>query len=490
MSQSTLTAPRLPLQILPWLFLFGGVALCPIAYYLFGGMGLFICVALAGFLVSMFTHPLVIFTIYFGALFFSDTTIGALPVSLNQVVAPLFFVSTLFYFFQGKANSPRFAMLPLLGVVVAYFVVSGLTAQHFENGVLYARYAIVYLLVAVCVAIVINSERKLYAISWIVLLSTFIASLHGFYEIIDKNLLGVVGNFWGSAKRATGTAPNSVVFGWNLVYAFPFAFFLFAQLRSQYTRLLALAMGMFILAVATFTFNRQTYVIMAIVVAVCALLFTYKNRAALLSLLALMGGIGAFTVLPLIVRRMLTVGNLAKDYSYLEREDSFLMGFQMFKAHPLTGVGFGSFSKVWGEYLPPDFSTYFIQYRGRTYEKFMDMGIFSIIAETGLVGLLLFLVLIVKLFLHVVRRRREAVKAGDPLVQNYASMLFVLLVFFLISTFIQDTFLYTRIWIVYGLIFLLDPRHLPVTPTEAALPQPQATTAATGGEARRLADAR
>lgn len=473
MSQTSLTAPRLPLQILPWLFLLGGIAICPLAYYMFGGMGLFICGALAGFLVSMFTHPLLIFAIYFGALFFTDTTLGgALPISLNQVVAPLFFVSTLFYYLKGKANPPRFALLPLLAVVVAYFVVSGLTAEHFENGILYARYAVVYLLVAVCVGMVINSERKLYAAAWIILLSTFVAALHGFYEVMDKNLLGVVGNFWGSAKRATGTAPNSVVFGWNLVYGFPFAFFLFSQLRSQYTRLLALTMGLFILAVATFTFNRQTYVIMAIVVAVCALLFTYKNRAALLSLMALMGGIGAFTVLPLIVRRMLTVGDLTKDYSYLEREDSFLMGFQMFKAHPLTGVGFGSFSKVWGEYIPPDFSTYFIQYRGRTYEKFMDMGIFSIIAETGLVGLLVFVVLIVKLFFYISKRRREAVKAGDALVQNYASMLFVLLVFFLVSTFIQDTFLYTRMWVVYGLIFLLDPRHLPLAPASVSTADP------------------
>ncbi len=464
---SSLPAGRLPegtFKWVPWLFLLGGVAFCPLAIYLFGPLGIAASVAIAGTLVALFTHPLVVFAVYFGLLFFKETIIPGLPVSLNRVAAPMFFLSTLVYAIRGKTLPLRFNLLPLLSAVVLYFVISGLTSEHFENGVLYARYAVVYLILAVCVALVLTSERTVYAFSWIIVLLTSAAAVHGLYEAMDKNLLNVVGNFWGSSKRVSGTAANSVVFGWNLLYAFPFAFFLFAQMKSASARLLALGLGMLILAVATFTFNRQTYVMMAAIVGLCALLYTYRNRVIFLGVIAVMGGVGAFTVLPLVLRRMLTVTELTRDYSFLERSDSYKMAFEMIRENPLTGVGFGAYSKVWWNYIPADYSTYFAQYKGPVIPKAMDMGMMSILAETGFIGFFLFVGWMLVLGIFVWRRRREAIRAEDRFAKNLATTVLVVQVFFVMSAFIQDNFLYTRIWVLYGVAFVLDPRHLEIVP--------------------------
>lgn len=442
--------------------------LSPLLIFKVGMLGVLLAVGVAGFVVSLFTHPLLVLALYFGALFFKDLQAPGIGISINQILAPLFFLSVFIHFLRGKTLSPYFQLFPALAIVVGYFILSGLFGQDLENGLLYSRYAVIYLALSAGVAMCLTSERTIYALAWIIVGLTTIAAVDGFYEAYDKNLLNVVGKFLAKGTRVQGTAPNPIVFGWNMIYGFPFAFLLFAQLKTAALRLLALVMGLSMIGVATFTFNRQTYVISAIVLVMCALLFTYKNRAVLVSLLSGLGIVGAFTVLPLVLRRLMTVATLNKDYSFLERQDAFLMGSEMFRRHPITGVGFGAYSKVWSQYIPADYPTYFAQYRGASFEKFMDMGLFSILAETGLIGITLFSGMFLILFIHAWRYRRRAVRAGDAFAQNVASTVIVVLAFFFVSSFIQDTFLYTRIWILYGLALILDRRHLPILGEEAA----------------------
>src|SRR5690606_12578706 len=99
-------------------------AACAFAVFSQAQLGLLALIGIAVLTVCCFTHPLVPFTLYFGALFFADTKLPGLPISLNQVLAPMFFLSVLVYVIRGKSLSLKFGLLPLLGVTTLYFAVN------------------------------------------------------------------------------------------------------------------------------------------------------------------------------------------------------------------------------------------------------------------------------------------------------------------------------------------------------------------------------
>jgi len=438
-----------------------GAAGCALVVYVGAQLGVLALAGVAFLLVCSFTHPLVPFSLYFGALFFADTKLPGIPISINQILAPMFFVCAAAYAMRGKSLPVKFGLLPLLSLTALYFAVNGILGEDLENGLIYARYVIIYLILAVCLAISLSSERTILALGWIIVVLTTGAALHGYSEAFEKNIFGSVAN-WGYQNRVSGTAPNPIVFAWNMVYAFPFAFLLFSEMRSKYTRFLAVAMGILILGAAVLTFNRQTYVVIALILGLCIFLYSYRNRAALVSLMTIAAIPAAFTVLPTVLKRLLTVTNIGKDYSFLERRDSYLIGIEMLKDSPVFGVGFGSYSKVWWDYLPEDYTTYFAQYRGGTNEKFMDMGMMAVLVETGVVGFLFFAAVLLYILTNTWKFRRKAIAAKDRFAQNLSSTVIVVLAIFVATSFIQDTFLYARVWIFYGLAMLLDVRQLPL----------------------------
>lgn len=469
-------APTRPLNLLAG----AGIALTmATVVYLADTMGLAAVIALVGLLLTCFTHPLVPFALYFTALFFKDTTVAALPVSINQVLAPVFFLATFIHFLRGRTHSGRYSLLPLLTLVGCYFILRGVTSEHLETGLIYSRYVLIYLVLAICVALSLNSERAIMAFTWIIVLITTGFAVHGFLEGVEKNLLAGLAGSWNFSARVVGTAPNAIVFGWNMVFALPFIFLLYSQSGSRYTRMFALSLSTIILIAAAMTFNRQTYLLIGVVVGLSAILFNYRNRTFLLGILSVVFTFASLTVLPVIVKRMLTVTNLGKDYSFLTRRDSFLIGLEMLEKSPIIGMGFGSFSKIWREYLPPEYTTYFAQYHPGSAEKFLDMGVMAILVETGIIGLILYLILTGAILLHAWNYRKQAVAAGDTFVQNLASTVFIGIVFAFLTAFIQDNFLYPRIWLLYALVFLLNPTLLPIQPANE--PRPALPPTPSGG---------
>lgn len=428
----------------------------------------------AAALACLVVHPLVPFTFYFGALFFAEATLPGVPVSANQLFGILFLCSFASFAARGRAMLVRNPAIMLLTIIAIYFAINAITGEHAERGMLHFRYVVIYYVLALTVASSLSSERSIRALAWIIVGTTVAAATHGLYQTIEKDILGAFAGRWSAGNRVQGAAKNSVVFGWNLVYAFPVAFFLFSQGKTVLSRVLALLLGMFILFVATFTFNRQTYVVMAVVVGACALLFTYRNRAFLMTLLTGLGIAAALTVLPLMIIRLMTVTTLGRDPSFLEHRDSFLVAREMFYQHPWFGVGLGSFPGIWRNYLPADYTTYYYQYLEGATLRFPDFGYMQLLSETGLVGLGLVLSLYTWLAIRSWQYRKAAVAAADTFASNYASLILVLLGFAMLTTLIQDTFLYPRVWLIFGLALLIDPRNLPVEPPPAPVDEPRA----------------
>ncbi|MGI8905697.1 MAG: O-antigen ligase family protein [Candidatus Sumerlaeaceae bacterium] len=436
----------------------------PIRHFgLFGLMGM-----TAGVFALFCTavHPLLPFALYFGALFFADTKVAGLPLSMGQGLGLLFLLSFGAYVVRGRAMALPSKFLPVLSTVAVYFTIRAITGEDLERSLIHFRYVVIYFVVAVALAASMTTERAILAFCWIIVGLTAVAAVHGLWQAVEKDILGAFRGHWGSANRVRGTAKNPIVFGWNMVFSFPFAFFLYAQLKSQWTRTLALVLGLLCIFAATFTFNRQTYVLIALLVVMAGTMYRYHGRKLLLSAIVVMGGLATVTVLPLVLARFSTVATLSKDYSFLERRDSFLLGMQMFEQHPIFGVGLGSFPAVWKNYLPQDYSTYFVQYMTSTELRYPDFGYLNLLAEGGVVGVSLFVFMLFAWLRGAWGYRKRAIAAGDKLAQNLSTTVLLLGVFLALSSAIQDTFLYTRVWVALALVLLIDERILPIRPED------------------------
>lgn len=423
-------------------------------------------VALAAVLSAVALHPLAMFSGYWIILFLPDSAVPGLPVTANQLGAGLFGISAVSYWVRGRAHPMNSRLLPLLLIVAIYFAANAAFGEDRARGMLHLRYVLIYAAMATALFASLSCEKALLALAWIILVPTFASACLGLVEAVHKDAASAFTGKWTNELRIRGTAPNSIVFGWNMLFAFPFAFLLFAQLRVARLRYVAIAMGVVILFAAVLTLNRQTFVAIAVMVGMCSFLYSYRDRKIFLVLLGVAALIAIPTVLPLVIKRLATVVQLSRDNSYLERRDAVLVGMEMFKKHPLFGVGLGSFPAVWPNYLPTDYTTYFIQYRERTLLRFPDFNYLALLAETGIVGLALYVTLFVAIVWGAWRKWKAAGNPEERFARNFAATILTLAAFILLTGFIQDTFLYVRIWIFYALALYLSARTVDADESE------------------------
>lgn len=416
--------------------------------------------ALALLTVVLAIHPFVFFAMYYVALFFADTKVPGLPLSINQIIALLFIISWVGLWFRGQTIRVRSRLMPWLTLLAVYFTVNALLGESAPHGQVMARYVVIYYGLAILIAACLRSERAIYAYAWIIVTLTFLAAVAGLIEAFERGTFFAFAGKITDAVRVKGAASTANVYGWNLIFAFPFAFFLFSQMRRKVSRAAVLAMGLFILFVSLLTLSRQTMVLVVLLLVVCSRVFRYPSRRQVLLGVTVFIALAATLAAPALVARFLSVTRLSRDYSYLERRDSILICLEVIKARPIFGVGLGSYTAVWRQYLPPDYSTFFAQYIEPTRPRAPDQGYLQITAEGGVVGLAVFLVFVLAVGRRIWCIRKEAAKRDDPLAYNLAALVLALMVQFLATTFTDDTFLYVRVWLIYPLALLLDERML------------------------------
>ncbi len=420
----------------------------------------YIIAALLTLTVFFLLGPFVGFLLYFPTTFFQTIPIGTYPISLNQFAGLAFIISWISWTWRKKITIPRSRYLTLLVLISGYFALSALTGEDFEAGLTHFWYLGIYLLVAIVIGSMVKDERTVKIFFWLVLLVTFLSSCIGFIEFVfNTDLFEKSRAFWKGRFRINATAPNSIVFAYNSLYAFPFGYYLFSETRRNFPRFAALAIAVFINVIALFTFNRQTIILIMVQFVLVAILFKNKYTKIFLTLIVILSIVSAPFLITKVFTRLGTITEISRDYSILTRRDGFLIGMEILRNKPLFGIGFGSFPTTWPSYLPDN--TYLLQY-DKLGKHYPDFGYNQILSETGIVGLTIALVFFCLTLRILFMMRREGINKQRRDLANYASALLVLMAVFLIASFIQDTFLYVRTWIMFGMILALSkPRLFP-----------------------------
>lgn len=165
------------------------------------------------------------------------------------------------------------------------------------------------------------------------------------------------------------------------------------------------------------------------------LLFSMTGIAAILGLLV-------FLLLPAgVTQRFLTVGeilpgaddSLRGDSSIAERRIYMAVASAMFSRHPLQGVGLGNYPVEYDEYVGEVGSSARIYPRARP-TRYPHNLFLEIAAETGIIGLIVFTVVIVVAWSGLGRAERTFLATGDEELAHVATALRIALAGFLVAS--------------------------------------------------------
>lgn len=279
--------------------------------------------------------------------------------------------------------------------------------------------------------------------------------------------------FWGFARvkqahivddvmqaRIAGPLGDPNFFAQILVMALPLALALAWNERTRGLRALALLGAGAILTAIVLTYSRGAGLAMA-----CQglLLWATSRRRLRVAVLAALAGLVLLIVLPAnFTRRLTTIQELMPgeqtvldpDSSFEERKLYTQTAWHMFVDRPLLGVGAGNYEEYFDEYAERVGSAVRFQSISRT--RYPHSLYLEIAAETGILGLLLFLAIVVTSFLFLERSRWWFLREGDPLMGAVAQALQIALVGYLVtSLFLHGHFL-RYLWLLFAFAATLD----------------------------------
>lgn len=321
------------------------------------------------------------------------------------------------------------------------------------------------ILVGISVYIAINSQDKwrkgIYVLlTTITILATLgvIKSLTGtsetFFDLARNSLFGQVGS--GNELRYGGPIGEPNLWGQILVSTMPFVLYLITSnnTRSIKSMFFLIISGVLITLALIFTGSRGAFVALLIITP----LFAIDQKIKLSTLLT--GFIIFVIVINLLpdsyAKRFATLGNqetLSQDDAVIGRSTTMQIGWEMFTENPILGVGFGRYQQnYWqiAQNLGLESNANNIDY---TKDAQLPHSLYlEILSETGLIGLITFMLYCYALLYGLYRIREQTTISmfyKDWLGLINALSLSILT--FLISGFFLHGVFFRFIWILVGL---------------------------------------
>ncbi len=192
--------------------------------------------------------------------------------------------------------------------------------------------------------------------------------------------------------RARGPALNSVSVGVFLAVCFWATWLLWSRVSRGWRIVLLGTMGLMCVGLY-FTYTRSSWLALAATLAVIPLLHVPRSwRPVLLTGMAVVGLFGAVFVGGKVINLDRRDANGSATHSVYQRQSFFIVSMRMFADDPLTGCGFGRFFDQKLPYLAD-------RSQQIELESIRDLDhhntFLSLLTETGLIGLSLFIALLV-----------------------------------------------------------------------------------------------
>ncbi len=293
------------------------------------------------------------------------------------------------------------------------------------------------LLMTTVTLIVINDRKKLRYLFLVMAVSIgFLGAKGGLFGYLTSGqwkIFGPPGSF---------IADNND-FALALNMALPLLLYLAREEERRWLRLSLYAMFGLSIVATVLTFSRGGFLALA---AVAVLLLLKAKRKALAVVLVAIGLVVAATYIPQNwVERMQTIQSYEEDASATGRLNAWAMGWNMAKDRPWTGGGFQSYH--WEQ---------FVMYAPNSRDVHDVHSVyFEILGEHGFVAFGLYLGLLASCFLSLRGLKRAYAQTQSGWISNYADMLQVSLVAFVIGgAFLGRAFFDFFFHLVAGVIVL------------------------------------
>ncbi len=307
-----------------------------------------------------------------------------------------------------------------------------------------------YLLNILLFPIVLGAVRRRDHLIWVLgafVLGAVLSTLYGFAHPVAAG--------GGDYGRLTGGLGDSNEQAAVLVAAIPIAIGLAAVMRHQpLKRTLAIAAALICLAGVVNTLSRGGLVALGVVMVAAVFVSGRWRRWAVALLLATTIGVAGYfvAIAPSTARDRVTKSDTSG------RADIWTVGWRMFQAHPLTGVGSANFQTVSADYVqqPGDiqWADFIVDQPHVAHNIYLQF-----LADLGIPGLLAFLAVVIASLAAMIRAATLAQRTGQRDLEVIARSLVLSLIAFMAADFFLSGEFSKQLW----LILALGPAVLAVT---------------------------
>mgnify|MGYP001618976701 CR=1 FL=1 len=300
-----------------------------------------------------------------------------------------------------------------------------------------------YILIFIIVADTVNTKKRFNLVIGVLLVSLLFIGLDGFFQVIAKHDLFRHRKLFQSRVTASFINPNDL--GSYLITLAPLVLSMIFVNFNKKLKALLLIFAMIVLSVLMLTNSKGAW--FAFLGALLFLSFYIKKRYVLYILLVLfiigliLPAVFNFSSINL-VKRMVSFSG---DAGAIDRKFLWLAALRMFYAKPLFGVGLGTFME--------NYQRFWI--RPTTEIAYAHNCYLQTLAETGIIGLLAFMLFLCVWFAKTIQILSRPYKSEDAFVYFSFLGLTVGLLAYLLNSFV-DTNLYSLtiavlFWFILGL---------------------------------------
>lgn len=371
---------------------------------------------------------------------------GQMDIRYTQIAAA---VAALSWFFNGLITKKLYFEKSILNfpiaILVGWMMLSLIWAVSIYLGIRELLLVLYGVIVFFLTINTVKDEKTLNIALKIWIIAGLLCALSGMVELITTTLpavrklsLGTI-THWGAAVRVSGLKENPHRLGFLLNVCLMITVPQLILSKSRKYRIFLILCICSMLIVLVNTMSRSTWIGCFVGITCCSF---YSKRLAKIFLISLLAVLILFiTVTPdalqhAVIERFKGVLDPMQTQSIAGRASVWNAGMKMFKEHPLTGVGIGSFSALAK------------QYGSVLLEAPHDIYLFFL-SEFGLIGLSIFLTLIFTVAASIIRGLKRISNNTNKLV--LLGLFVALIIYFAQGIVVSYKFLEMEIWALLGL---------------------------------------